>query len=51
MEKLGLESKSTSTDSKDDAKEVEEVDPRDAIRGLFDSAIQKELKKQEEKNK
>lgn len=51
MEKLGLESKSTSTDSKDDGKEVEEVDPRDAIRGLFDSFIQKELKKQEEKNK
>lgn len=48
--KLGLTTKkSDSTDGNSDGKESKEVDSRDAIRGLFDSYIQKKLKEQEEK--
>lgn len=50
--KLGLTTKkSDSTEDSSEGKESKEVDSRDAIRGLFDSYIQKKLKEQEEKNK
>lgn len=48
--KLGL-TPAKSNDANGDGKEAEKIDSRDALRGLFDSYINRKLKEQEEKNK